>query len=234
MSTVHTCSESSWRSGSPPPLGAETTEESALGSKLINEMQRRIDERRITRLVHFTRITSLVGIIGDRHIESTRRLLLRGVNQGVNDPRRFDGHCDYVCCSVEYPNVCVLDRYRSKNAVEDWVVRFLSLVFLFLPTTRISPVNAATKGGIYVRDGVEGFSSMFEDYVPSHVRRGPHHLPNCPTDMQAEVLMKHIVPTWAITGMAVESDAAAARVAPMINRKVACVVLVGCGRGPAD
>ena len=182
-----------------------------------SEILRRIQERAITRLVHFTRVTSLAGIIDDRKIASTQSLLNRGVNGVVNDPRRLDRHLDYVCCSIQYPNVYLLDRYRATDFTQDWVLLFLTPCLLLLPTTRFSPVNAATAGGTLVQDGIEGFESMFEPRVSARAGRGPHHLPHCPTDMQAEVLVEHAVPTWAITGMAVESAAVKARVALLIT-----------------
>ena len=183
-----------------------------------SEILRRIQERAITRLVHFTRVTSLAGIIHDRKIASTESLLDRGVNGVRNDPQRLDSHLDYVCCSIQYPNVYLLDRYRTTtDFTQDWVLLFLTPLLLLLPTTRFSPVNAATAGGTLVQDGIEGFESMFQPRVSAHVKRGPHHLLHCPTDMQAEVLVKHRVPTWAITGIAVESAAVKARVAPLIT-----------------
>ena len=181
------------------------------------EILRRIKELAITRLVHFTRVTSLAGIIADRQVCSTRSLLKRGVNGVVNDLRRSDGHLDYVCCSIQFPNVYLLDRYRAMDSTQDWVVLFLTPDLLLLPTTRFSPVNAATAAGTVVQDGIAGFESMFQRRVSARVGRGPHHLPNCPTDIQAEVLVEHAVPTWAITEVAVESDAVKARVEPLLS-----------------
>lgn len=181
------------------------------------EIRRRIEELAITRLVHFTRFTSLEGIIADRQVSSTRSLLSRGVNGVVNDRRRLDRHLDYVCCSIQFPNVYLLDRYRAMDFTQDWVVLFLIPALLLLPTTRFSPVNAATAGGTLVQDGIAGFESMFQTRVSARVSRGPHHLPNCPTDIQAEVLVERAVPICAITEIAVESDAVKARVASLLT-----------------
>lgn len=187
-----------------------------LDTGFIAVMQRRLKERAITRVVHFTRVTSLVGIINDGQIESTRSLLDRGVEGVVNDAWRFDDHLDCVCCSIRFPNVYLLDRYRAKDSAQHWVVLLLVPGLLFFPTTRYSPVNAATSGGAFVKGGIEGFESMFEKRVSERVRRGPHHLQNCPTDIQAEVLVASPIPMWAITGIAVESDAVAAKVESLL------------------
>ena len=194
-----------------------TVTDAMSATEFNSQILRRIRELAITRLVHFTRVTSLAGIIDDRKIASTRSLLNRGVNGVVNDHRRLDRHLDYVCCSIQYPNVHLLDRYRATDFTQDWVLLFLTPLLLLLPTTRFSPVNAATAGGTLVQDGIEGFESMFQPRVSARVSRGRHHLPHCPTDMQAEVLVEHSVPTWAIVEMAVESDAVKARVATLIT-----------------
>ena len=187
-------------------------------SEFIAEMMEEIKKRHITRLVHFTRIESLAEIIRYREIASTRRLRDRYRMTVVNDRRRIDGHLDYVCCSIEYPNVYVLNRYREQNVKQDWVILFLTPILHMLPTTKFSPVNAATGGGIHVADGIEGFKSMFVECVPSRAPRRRHsHLPSCPTDIQAEVLVMDTVPIWAVCGVAVESDVVSARVAPVIK-----------------
>ena len=181
------------------------------------QILRRIKELAITRLVHFTRVTSLAGIIAAREIASTRSLLNRGVNGVVNDPRRLDRHRDYVCCSIEYPNVYLLDDYRKERPEQEWVHLCLTPVLLALPSTRFSPVNAATARGDLVQDGIEGFESMFQPRVSARGRRRQEYrLPNCPTDIQAEVLVRHAVPTWAIVQIVVESDAVKASVAPLL------------------
>ena len=135
----------------------------------------------------------------------------------TNDRKRLDGHLDYVCCSVEYPNVYVLDRYSEENPDRQWVVLFLHPVLLGLPTTRFSPVNAATERGAHVQSGIDGFRSLFEKRVAvsGPVRRASH-LKNCPTDVQAEVLVAGTIPTWLVTGVAVKSDPVAREVAPLL------------------
>ena len=198
---------------SPPTIGDGEPEESILNSKLIDQ----IKERQITRLVHFTRLSSLAGIIRDRSIKSTRSLLDSGSTTVVNDAKRLDGHLDYVCCSVEYPNVYLLDRYRAKDFGSDWIILFLYPILLSSPMTRFSPVNASTQHGIHVKDGIDGFNSMFEDYVSPRVRRSPYHRRNAPTDIQAEVLLAQSVPSWAISGIAVEFDAVANKVATLLK-----------------
>ena len=100
-----------------------------------------VARRDITRLVHFTRAESLKEIIQDQEIASIWRLRCRNRTVATNDLKRLDGHLDYVCCSVEYPNVYVLDRYSEENPDRQWVVLFLHPVLLGLPTTKDTARN---------------------------------------------------------------------------------------------
>ena len=188
----------------------------------IPEIQKQVRAREITRLVHFTRIQSLEGIIGDRRIESTRRLLESGRMTGRmierNDDKRLDGYLDFVCCSVEYPNVYLLHEYRQRNPDQQWVHLCLKPNILALKTTKFAPVNAASELGTQVNGGIDGFSAMFEKHLPgrSYVRKKTH-LSNCPTDLQAEVLVKDSVPLSAIDEVIVESAADAATIDLLIQ-----------------
>ena len=184
----------------------------------IPEIQEQVRTRQIARLVHFTRIKSLEGIIGDRRIESTRRLLARGRMTERNDAKRLDGYLDFVCCSFEYPNVYLLHKYRQRNPDQQWVYLCLKPNILALKTTKFAPVNAASELGTQVNGGIDGFSAMFEKRLPSssYVRKKTH-LSNCPTDLQAEVLVKDSVPLSAIDKVVVESDADADRIELLID-----------------
>ena len=57
---------------------------------------------------------SLQQIIQDRTILSIRRLRSLRPSVATNDSRRIDRHIDYICCSIQWPNVYVLDRYLQK------------------------------------------------------------------------------------------------------------------------
>ena len=178
-----------------------------------------VARRGITRLVHFTRLSSLQQIIQDRNILSIRQLRSLRRFVATNDSRRLDRHIDYICCSIQWPNVYVLDRYLQKFPDTQWVVLFLHTDLLGQPATRFSPVNAATDLGHHVHQGIAGFRSLFAEEVPGdrEIRRGPQHLWNCPTDIQAEVLVKDTIPTSFITKAIVMSDGAKSAIAPMLG-----------------
>lgn len=176
---------------------------------LDDEILRYVAEREITRLVHFTRADALCLIMACGAVLS-RELLDRGTRQVpklggpanpisrlYNDSSRFDGHRDYICLSVEYPNVHLLDSYKEEHADATWVVLFLHPHLLALPNTKFSPVNAATENGHYISEGIDGFQRMFDDPVRGGLgmSRGESHLDSCPTDMQAEVLVQRVIPS---------------------------------------
>lgn len=180
------------------------------------QFQDLLNKRGITRLVHFTRVKSLKMIIDDGKIESTRILRKTRRRISINDRMRLDSHLDYICCSVQYPNVYLLDNYRKRNTANKWVILFLNTDLIISNSTRFSRVNAAKYRGQLVQDGIEGFESMFRRQVHGMYRLSTH-LFNCPTDIQSEVLVKGPVPISKIIGLAVESENVRKSVAYLIN-----------------
>ena len=179
------------------------------------EIRKRLQTRGISRLVHFTRVSSLQGIVRDGRILSIQELPREIRGSVRNDPKRLDDQLDYICCSVEYPNIRLLDRFREKQPVEHWVLLSLKPDILAVRTTKFSPVNAASQRGGMVGDGIDGFESMFSSPVREWMHGGwrtvirrKHHLPNLPTHPQAEVLVKGQIPLSDVIEVMVDSDEA--------------------------
>lgn len=173
------------------------------------DIESEISRRGITRLCHFTRLTSFDQIASDKEIVSTSTLIDRGLSAHRNDSRRYDRHLDYISCSVQYPNLYVLNAFREGNSQADpWVVLLLDPKLLELSSTLFSPVNAATASGDHVSAGLDGFDAMFQPYPPSVHRtsRAAGHLRSCPTDHQAEVLVLRSIPADRILGVVCETD----------------------------
>ncbi len=175
----------------------------------MSEIRQEVERRGIRGLCHFTPVESLAGIFQDRRVWSSSELLRRRPNALVNDRSRVDGHTGYVCCSVQYPNLYLLDvfRYRGHiNSISAWTVLIFKRDLLAHPRTRFCPSNAAKDNGAHIGDSLEGFLSMFAHSPPSSDQyRGMTHLKTCPTDRQAEVLVHHSVPIEAIVGVVLES-----------------------------
>lgn len=188
------------------------------------EVRKRIRSRGISRLVHFTRVSSLQRIVRDGRILSIQELPREIRGSVRNDPKRLDDLLDYICCSMEYPNIRLLDRFREKHPGQHWVLLSLRPDILAVRTTKFSPVNAASQRGERVCDGIDGFESLFAPrvqewrYGRSHtVVRRREHLANLPTHSQAEVLVNGQIPISDIIEVVVDSDEAFDRVHHMMD-----------------
>ena len=171
---------------------------------------------RVRRLCHFTRLESLRLMVEDRCIKPSTEL----APDLVNDPSRFDAHRGYVCLSVTYPNVFLLNQFAG-DEVEAWCVLMLRRDLLAEPGVRFCPINAATANGRYVRDGAQGFQALFEEEIrfgnrPS--KRNPHQPRSVPTDNQAEVLVPGRVSLAFLLQIVVASNATLDRTEATLTR----------------
>lgn len=192
--------------------------------KLVTRYRLSVTARRrnISRLCHFTKIEYLSGIFADRNIWSVERAKQRGSPISRNDTKRFDNRLDAVSVSVQYPNLYVLDSYRPKEG-EGWVILFLNVRLLSQYNTEFSPVNAARKRGDYIGKGIKGFKDMFElrieqCTVHKPCERSSTHLKNCPTCLQAEVLIKGSISTDRLDLIATINNRDHQRVKQVIGR----------------
>ncbi len=183
---------------------------------MIYEIKGEVEQRGITRICHFTPSRNLVHIAsGQTGILATKEL--RGDRERVftlTDGRRLDGHLECISCSVEYPNLWYLDRTRqAEKTFEDWAITLISPSYLWKPGTLFSPRNAAAGYGRYIEEGLSGFLAMYADAVAGAGgitrHRSPNHLPSCPTDDQAEVLVPGRISYEDILGVVVSSESQA-------------------------
>ena len=157
-----------------------------------------IEERGIIRVCHFTRIENLESILAKRYIYSRKELDSLGIKRIDNDPRRLDGHKDYICCSITRPNRFLLGKWIRENTGgrNDWIVLCIDPQIMARDCS-FSPVNAATDGGQHIREGVEALESMFNETVSTSKRvdrRYPDYPDDRTTSEQAEVLIKKRIP----------------------------------------
>lgn len=185
----------------------------------VDGMREAVEQRGITRLVHFTPTRNLVHIAtDDEGLKSTLSLSLeeRSVfNQ--QDLERLDGYPDHISCTIQYPNAYYLRGKRKEARGEarifpNWVCLLISPHHLWQDSTLLCPHNAAGHRGINIASGVEHFESMFAPQVdaPKRIwtrRRQPR---NCPTDAQAEVLVQRGIPLEDVRSIVVENPSQAA------------------------
>lgn len=170
-------------------------------------------DRGVTRLCHFTKLQSLTHIISsDSGILPSNSI--RSDIKNVTDLARYDGELECICCSIEYPNSWFLQKAIANNTnkiFRDWLTIYISLDILNQNDAKFCPCNASTGYGRYITNDI---NKLFADHVccKRTYNRTPNMLDCCPTDGQAEILIKHCIPRRYINGFAVGNEDMAKRV----------------------
>ncbi len=176
--------------------------------------------RGVTRLCHFTKFQSLTHIApsADGILASGS---IRQDTKNVVDKARYDGELDYVCCSVQYPNSWFMKKAMQDNTdkiFRDWVVLYVNLSILEHKNAKFCPCNASRSSGYYIEDNMDDVESIFAASIPTFIYpRTSRMLPCCPTDGQAEILIKDNIPREYIIGIAVGNEDVAKRVYAMLE-----------------
>jgi hypothetical protein len=179
--------------------------------------------RGVTRLCHFTKLQSLTHIVSSAEgILATASI--RQDTKNVIDTARYDVEMDYVCCSVEYPNSWFLDSAINRNTdkiFRDWVVLYVDLYVLKEKDTKFCRCNAAIGHGQYITSDINEIFTNPVSYMVRDTRRvfcrNPDMLDCCPTDGQAEIMIKDSIPRGYINGIAVGNEEVAERVYAMLK-----------------
>ena len=100
-------------------------------------------ERRITTLIHFTRIENLRGIL-QGGLLSRSLLEERGQDFVWNDEQRLDAHKEAVCLSISFPNYQMFYKYRCMTSHDCWVVLLLDANVLWKLDCAFYQENAAS------------------------------------------------------------------------------------------
>lgn len=150
--------------------------------------------RQIHRLCHFIHVSNLSNILKNG-IFSSRSI----PRDQWNDSDRVDGYIDYVCTSVELPNsYCLKNMVRkTQTNIEEWII-FKINPYIIDDTSLFCPLNAAKECGKYVSEGVEAYESIF---LNEGRTRNPKWISSVPSNLQAEVLIKGIIPINQIKGV---------------------------------
>lgn len=165
--------------------------------------------RNIKRICHFTNSKNLSHILNDfKGIYATDFLLEN--YKDYNDDLRLDGKTDYICCSIQYPNVFYLDRIKNNDKLfKEWIILSIDPQIICLQETLFCKVNAATERGKYICKGINGFKNLFEENIITNkrsIKRSPTMLKSLPTDIQAEVLIYKKIPLEYINGIIVKDE----------------------------
>ena len=181
-----------------------------------NPIQQEVLERGITRLCHFTPSRNLlqiaagkVGVLATAHLEADERAVFN-----VTDLQRLDGRKTHISCSIEYPNAWNFAKKRlEEKAYPDWVVLLVRPRYLWDEGTLYCPRNAAAGFGRSIVSGRDGFRSLYAKTVAGtyDIDRATDHLHPCPTDQQAEVLVRDKIALADVLAVAVRDEAHAKR-----------------------
>lgn len=173
----------------------------------MNLYQQIIQQRNINYLVHFTKSSNLPFILGDESLQSTPNGIvsddLLPQEMERNDKKRNDQHTDYVCCTVEFPNL----RFQYRQKMQQVNELFDEWAFIYIDpsiindTTLFSPINAATGNGINLECGPDAFENIFGESIDYYRKYAnemkgrqlvrPEGLPsNYASSIQAEVMIK--------------------------------------------
>ncbi len=147
-----------------------------------------------------------VGILSTASLENDERSIFN-----PTDLSRLDGQKGHICCSIQYPNAWYFDKARAKDILfRDWVVLLVKPDYLWQEGTLFCPRNAAASYGALLKPGIAGFEGMYANSVTGAGgftrRRVAAHLPACPTDQQAEVLVADRILMSDIVSVAVSSE----------------------------
>lgn len=176
--------------------------------------------RGVSRLCHFTKLQSLTHILSSENgILASNSI--RSDIKNVTDKERYDGELNYICCSIEYPNSWFLKKASENNQDQifrDWVVLYINLGILAYKEAKFCPCNASKKHGIYIDNQMENIENIFKNQVSTFkYPRTPNMLACCPTDGQAEILIKDNIPRNCLFGIVVGNEDIAKRVYAMRN-----------------
>lgn len=178
----------------------------------------RLKCRGVSRLCHFTKLQGLTKILATEEgiIASS---LIRQDSKNVNDNDRYDGELNHVCCTIEYPNSWFLSTAIKSNedrVFREWVVLCIGLEILLVRSAKFCECNASKNYGRLIQDDFEKIDEIFANNVSSFkYPRTAEMLSCCPTNGQAEILIKDNIPRKYITRIIVENSDVAKRIYAM-------------------
>ncbi len=197
-----------------------------------------IENRGVTRLIHFTPLLNLLHIMKSGRIESHLKVVERCKEDvdfrdvaSINDSMRLDGKPNYINLSVQMPNSGFFRRCKERMGEKDifsggWYMISLKPECCLIDGTLFAVGNAASTHvkRFGTRSGVEGFEAMFAERI--EVSRGGRvfveqrtcNKPmNLTTSWQAEVMVPGNIPVNMIQCVYAENSESAIRLNIMLK-----------------
>lgn len=155
-------------------------------------IQQIVEQRNITRLIHFTRVENLASIM-QHGIVPIANAQQQQVTPVINDEYRWDGQRGASCLTITHPNHHMFYGLRLANPQTDWVVLMLRPEVLWTLPCAFCSTNAAngvvSSLPLAQRQTPAAFSAMFDDTENPPSRLNNRLQVFDTTDVQAEVLV---------------------------------------------
>lgn len=155
-----------------------------------------VTERRIVRLVHFTRLANVSSIL--EHGLIPRSTVAEVAPTCItNDCLRIDARTHSNCLSITFPNSRMFYSYMMEDQSVAWAILLLNPQLLLEDRVLFCKHNAADNRIRSLPDealrGVEALKAMFEEIEGVPTRADQNLKLADPTDVQAEILVKGVI-----------------------------------------
>lgn len=182
-----------------------------------NEFQLEIDERKINDLIHFTPTRNLFSILENNELMSRAKLENLDIEQfdildyvQFTDDVRYDDK-NYINLSISGPNTFLFSKFRQKTEDDftiNWCVLKINPKHIYDNKTLFAVTNAASKAakGIGITGDIEKFKMLFAQKIPIPYGTRDNIADKYPTNVQAEILVRDIIPSDSITEVCFENE----------------------------
>ncbi len=183
-----------------------------------------IEERGIEYLIHFTPTLNLYGILEQKQLMSRSILEKLDIDQydildyvQFTDNIRYDDK-RYINLSISSPNTYLLSKFMDRTANDmtiNWCILKIDPKHIYDSDTLFSVTNAASsaaKKQYGISGDIEKFRMLFKHDLKFHTRNGDRNitrddiLKKYPTDIQAEVLVKEVIPSSSIISVCFKTN----------------------------
>ena len=183
-----------------------------------------ISDRGIEFLIHFTATINLFSILENQELMSRAKLESLDIEQfdildyvQFNDGVRFDDK-NYINLSLSGPNTFLFERFRQRTSDDvtiNWCVLKIDPKYIFDESTLFAVTNAASnaaKSQYGISGDFQKFNMLFKDNLVINSSNGARTLnrngvhSKYPTDVQAEILVRDMIPAASILEVCFESE----------------------------
>jgi len=188
------------------------------------EFKNEIENRDIEYLIHFTPTLNLYSILEHSNIMSRAKLESLDIDLfdtleyiQFTDDIRYDDK-KYINLSLSSPNTLLLSRFKEKT-LEDmtikWCILKIDPKYIYDHETLFSVTNAASttaKRHYKITGDLDKFRMLFSDEINITTYNGSRNIKRGnikkkhPTDIQAEVLVKDVIPVDSIMSVCFEKN----------------------------